>query len=493
MADQIATLGLNRREFSDGLRAAGRESDDFARNFKRSVGGIEELGKIVVLKKILGDTLRYAGEAVNKFAADNDAAMRIVKRWEETAGTVKKAIGGDLVGAMQGFQGDAEGVFGWLERRRKGIVNGLADVMIMGKYGAGFGHFDDSAAAVDEARKGEYDSARSMAATIAETKAFQRASAFEASSGSAAAIAGMGPGSERAQAVEREMQRHREAADRIREESNTEAQLRMRAAEDDRHKAELAAIDREERLRKDAARNEIETLQRSLVLRQGLVGASEKERTIREAVADLDERIAKLRSSGRPDDAGMADSLSGVRPLLAYVTTLEAQHKETREVRKIMESAGYDIRSDDIAAMRDRRYYARATRGELELDSDRRVNEITADQTLSPQQKGFLTTGVRQSSARRVAAALAAEVEESQRLVREAVRGRSFRSLESGGVSAIGIAAAFGGAAGQSYQAPSYDPLVRAQERLERAVKEQTDFLEQIRDNTAKGTVARAG
>lgn len=120
-------------------------------NTSKSAGAIEKAFRFQIVSRAVNGAFRYASEAVQLFAKDNERAQGIINNWDRAVQTVKRGIGQDLVEAMGAFTSDVESALGAVEKLR----GGLTDVVAAGlKLAGGNGN---GAADVATIRKAEAD------------------------------------------------------------------------------------------------------------------------------------------------------------------------------------------------------------------------------------------------------------------------------------------------------------------------------------------------
>lgn len=394
MSDMLARLGLDRREYSDGLKTAEREARVFGRNFDKAVEGVNFGSKMLKMGLGVNMVTRVFGAAtrsVDEYAKTNAGAAEVMGRMEETFKGFQAAIGATLLPAFEALVGVLDS---WTE--------GLGTAA---RAEAESIRRSEELAAAHRKRRAEWAADEKFLRELRRAEEDRASSAVEA--------AGMdGRGS----AVERARLGFSRQIEDIADDPNLSEQqrsFRRQALERARDSAGWHA-------------GYVYDLQRS----------AERDASQRALSGDAAQReVAILRASGRDIEAMV------------------------RQAQIAANAATYQIQNlpglDDSERMR-------------------AIGSATAD------------------AMRLLSAQLGSEEERALAELAGLGRGRGghSRSLYAGVGGALGQAAVFGAGA---YAAPGADAMLRAQERLEQIQKKQTEVLESIRENTARGTIAIVG
>lgn len=106
MSDMLATMGLDRRGYTEGLRAADREARLFGRNFEKAIEGINMGSRLLRLglgANMIGRVFGAAAGAVNEYAKTNADAALTMQRMSAGLDGIKAAIGAGLVPVFEGL------------------------------------------------------------------------------------------------------------------------------------------------------------------------------------------------------------------------------------------------------------------------------------------------------------------------------------------------------------------------------------------------------
>lgn len=228
MADQTVTLGMDTRDYTNGIGRALKEADRFGKDFQKTIkaAGGGNLGRVLVGDQVLQRSLKFASEAVKAFAKDNADAQAVLDRWEGIGEKFKAAIGRDLVGAMEGFGDTLSGVMQRLDGFRTEVVDSIVSAATGDPM---------HASRVDEQRKANEDQARQFAIQ-------QRVDA-ERMKVAAERARAMGDTAEAARIEERG--RYREARQRIGKIADPGERAAMQELEATRHASRMYAIQKD--------------------------------------------------------------------------------------------------------------------------------------------------------------------------------------------------------------------------------------------------------
>lgn len=121
MADLKATLGLDTREFDNGLKKATSSTRDFGRTFQRETSNALQLGKGLLSIEMMRKGWNLAAAAVREFSKENEEAARQVKAVEDAWSSLKAGVGKGLV--QSGAVSLVGSALGGVEDFRKEWVN----------------------------------------------------------------------------------------------------------------------------------------------------------------------------------------------------------------------------------------------------------------------------------------------------------------------------------------------------------------------------------
>lgn len=125
----------------------------------------------------------------------------------------------------------------------------------------------------------------------------------------------------------------------------------------------------------------------------------------------------------------------------------------------------------------------------VRLDYERQIAEVRMESGLTPDQKAAYAAQIGRQRDELIAAMAAEDVTSAQQRVADAMNPAGFRGLSSAGIFGRTLTDP-----GIGFRvAPAETEMSKAQKDLRGAVDRQTRVLEDIKRNTAQGTVARAG
>lgn len=488
MADVLATMGMDTREYTRGLRDAERQSERSKDKINRVWGSSDAERKLLNIGKMaaaaFGGAAIVSGatRAVKQYADAYGELTPGIARAREEFDKFSESIGRDLAGAIESIGGGG-GLLGMLDSARGSTVNFLADAVNW--FGGGL-NSEETAADVDEQRRLAEES----------IKAGQRQRDLRE--------AGLGLDAEQLDAAgdtfgareAREELRHIQELRKIGQEEDSIKQRALREIEEQRHAARMQAIERERSAEKDQAGERQRAAQEAI--------AAEVERQTMEEyrLAGMDREIAEAEARARvgkafdpaiaaaeeSGDSWFAEQLRGQRDTAAANAVgqvrrgfdiKDAEEAGAFEERFAMESQRFEL---DKLRLDGRREEAELL--QIELEYQERIAEVMESQAVSADRK------------REIARALEGQRDELLALTLDKqgdgpiIGGRSLESgLASGSLLAgvLGGGQPGGGANGGG--TPAENATVRMAGLTERTVK----ILERIAVNTEVKEVAVAG